>query len=116
MQLMVRPASSGVLFTVDPRAVEQAATMLVEAVHGLGEGLVSGEITPHSASVDLHNRRVRHNNAVAWAPGVRTCARGCARWDVASGTIQYGGAAVRTGDRGARAGIAAAWTMHHASA
>ena len=53
IQRMIEPVSSGVLFTVDPRAVEQTTHMLVEAVHGLGDGIVSGEITPHSFSVDI---------------------------------------------------------------
>ena len=62
IQLMVVPVSSGVIFTVDPRAVEQTTTMLVEAVHGLGEGIVSGEITPHSFSVDIATAAVRAQN------------------------------------------------------
>jgi phosphohistidine swiveling domain-containing protein len=55
LQLMVKPVASGVMFTLDPSAVEKSERMVVEAVHGLGEGLVSGEITPHSFLLDVRN-------------------------------------------------------------
>ena len=56
VQRMILPVASGVLFTIDPRKAERSASMLVEAVHGLGEGLVSGEITPHSFTIDFSVR------------------------------------------------------------
>ena len=53
---MASPVSSGVLFTIDPSRVEASQSMVVEAVHGLGEGLVSGEITPHTFLLDVQNQ------------------------------------------------------------
>ena len=45
VQRMVEPDVSGVLFTVDP-AKGRRDRMIVEAVLGLGEGVVSGQLTP----------------------------------------------------------------------
>jgi pyruvate, water dikinase len=45
VQRMVQPDVSGVLFTVDPTKGRRDR-MVVEAVFGLGEGVVSGELTP----------------------------------------------------------------------
>jgi len=45
VQEMVRADKSGVLFTIDPIR-KRRDRMVIEAVFGLGEGIVSGEITP----------------------------------------------------------------------
>ena len=45
VQRMVEPDVSGVLFTIDP-AKGRRDRMIVEAVLGLGEGVVSGQLTP----------------------------------------------------------------------
>jgi pyruvate,water dikinase len=45
VQAMVEPRASGVLFTADPVTGEREA-VLVDAVAGLGEQLVSGRVTP----------------------------------------------------------------------
>jgi pyruvate, water dikinase len=45
VQRMVEPDVSGVLFTIDPTKGRRDR-MLVEAVFGLGEGVVSGRLTP----------------------------------------------------------------------
>jgi pyruvate,water dikinase len=45
VQRMVQPDVSGVLFTVDPTKGRRDR-MVVEAVFGLGEGVVSGRLTP----------------------------------------------------------------------
>ena len=45
VQRMVEPDVAGVLFTIDPTRGRRDR-MLVEAVLGLGEGVVSGELTP----------------------------------------------------------------------
>lgn len=45
VQRMVEPTSSGVLFTADP-VRRRRDRMIVEAVRGLGEQVVSGEVTP----------------------------------------------------------------------
>jgi pyruvate, water dikinase len=51
VQRMVSPAKSGVLFTVDP-VQQRRDRMLVEAVFGLGEQVVSGDVTPDHYVVD----------------------------------------------------------------
>jgi pyruvate,water dikinase len=45
VQEMVRSDTSGVMFTVDP-IQQRRHCMVIEAVFGLGEGIVSGELTP----------------------------------------------------------------------
>jgi pyruvate,water dikinase len=45
VQRMVEPDVAGVLFTIDPTRGRRDR-MLVEAVFGLGEGVVSGHLTP----------------------------------------------------------------------
>jgi pyruvate, water dikinase len=53
VQEMVEPRKAGVLFTVDPVA-RRRDRMLVEAVYGLGEQVVSGQVTPDHYIVDGH--------------------------------------------------------------
>ncbi len=51
VQQMVDPRKSGVLFTVDP-VQRRRDRMVVEAVYGLGEQVVSGHVTPDHYVVD----------------------------------------------------------------
>jgi len=51
VQRMIAPDKSGVLFTVDP-VRQRRDRMLVEAVFGLGEQVVSGHVTPDHYIVD----------------------------------------------------------------
>ena len=51
VQQMVAPEKSGVLFTVDP-VQRRRDRMVVEAVFGLGDQVVSGEVTPDHYAVD----------------------------------------------------------------
>jgi pyruvate,water dikinase len=51
VQRMVDPEKSGVLFTVDP-VQRRRDRMVIEAVFGLGEQVVSGEVTPDHYVVD----------------------------------------------------------------
>jgi pyruvate,water dikinase len=51
VQQMVEPAKSGVVFTVDP-VNRRRDRMIVEAVSGLGEQVVSGHVTPDHYVVD----------------------------------------------------------------
>jgi pyruvate, water dikinase len=51
VQQMVEPAKSGVLFTVDP-VQRRRDRMIVEAIFGLGEQVVSGHATPDHYVVD----------------------------------------------------------------
>jgi pyruvate,water dikinase len=51
VQQMVDSEKSGVIFTVDP-VLRNRFNMIIEAVWGLGEGVVSGAITPDHYKVD----------------------------------------------------------------
>ena len=51
VQRMVEPRKSGVLFTVDP-VQRRRDRMIVEAIYGLGEQVVSGHATPDHYVVD----------------------------------------------------------------
>ncbi|AGA35406.1 Phosphoenolpyruvate synthase [Thioalkalivibrio nitratireducens DSM 14787] len=72
IQRQALAAVSGVLFTRDPRQPE-SDSVLVEYCAGLGEGLVSGQLTP--ARLTLHRddgRAVRerpHDRNLPWDPG-----------------------------------------------
>jgi pyruvate, water dikinase len=51
VQKMVDPEKSGVIFTVDP-VRRRRDRMVVEAVRGIGEQVVSGEVTPDHYTLD----------------------------------------------------------------
>lgn len=50
VQAMIQPQASGVLFTADPLSGLRSLTR-IEAVFGLGEALVSGQVTPDAYTV-----------------------------------------------------------------
>jgi pyruvate,water dikinase len=58
VQKMVDPEKSGVIFTVDP-VRRRRDRMVVEAVRGVGERVVSGEITPDHYSLDRKGKLKR---------------------------------------------------------
>ena len=57
VQRMAPAEVAGVMFTVDPSAGDPDA-MLIEAVYGLGETLVSGELSPDAYHVSRHGLRI----------------------------------------------------------
>ena len=57
VQQMIDAEKSGVIFTVDP-VLRNPYNMIVEAVWGLGEGIVSGTITPDHYKVDRENYEI----------------------------------------------------------
>lgn len=72
LQPLIHAQASGVLFTVDP--VTGARELLVEAVHGLGEAVVGGQVTPESwrmgrGGVIIGGRPGRQSVAIEPAPG-----------------------------------------------
>ena len=73
VQQMVAPEKSGVLFTVDP-VQRRRDRMVVEAVFGLGEQVVSGEVTPDHYAVDRSGsvKRERLANGGVLQPGELT--------------------------------------------
>ncbi len=64
VQRMVEAEKAGVLFTVDP-VQRRRDQMIVEAIHGLGERLVAGEVTPDHYVVDRQGRVKREHLASA---------------------------------------------------
>jgi pyruvate, water dikinase len=64
VQRMVASESSGVMFTVEP-ITSDTSKIVIEAIYGLGEGLVSGEVTPDLYIIDkktngVISRKVSH--------------------------------------------------------
>jgi len=57
IQQMVNSEKSGVMFTVDPST--GAEEMLIEGAWGLGEGVVSGTVTPDTCRFDKINDEVK---------------------------------------------------------
>ncbi len=51
IQRMIPSVTSGVMFTVEP-VTSNTKEIVIEAIYGLGEGLVSGEVTPDLYIVD----------------------------------------------------------------
>jgi len=57
IQRMIKSETSGVLFTVNPTTGDNTK-MILEAVYGLGEGLVSGKITPDRYIIDKEEIKI----------------------------------------------------------
>lgn len=71
VQKMVQSEISGVMFTVEP-VTSDRNKITIEAVYGLGEGIVSGEISPDLYIVDKESLRI-HSKTVT--PQERMIAR-----------------------------------------
>jgi pyruvate,water dikinase len=88
VQQMVDPEKSGVLFTVDP-VQRRRDRMLIEAVFGLGEQVVSGHATPDHYIVDRSGEVKRQrltNGGVLSAQDLTTLAElGCSLEDLLGG-------------------------------
>ena len=63
VQLQIPAEAAGVLFSLNPLTGREEE-MLIEAVWGLGEPLVAGEVTPDRYVVDPYNRRVLRREPV----------------------------------------------------
>jgi pyruvate,water dikinase len=61
VQRMVASESSGVMFTVEP-ITSDTSKIVIEAIYGLGEGLVSGEVTPDLYIIDKQNMSIVSRN------------------------------------------------------
>lgn len=57
VQEMVQSEASGVMFTVDP-VTNDRAKIIIEAVFGLGEAIVSGEVTPDLYVIDKKKLKI----------------------------------------------------------
>ena len=89
VQRMVDADKAGVLFTVDP-VQRRRDQMIVEAVCGLGEQVVSGEVTPDHYVVDRAGAVKRERLAERRRPRPR---RSCASWPRSAGALEehFGG-------------------------
>jgi pyruvate,water dikinase len=63
VQRMVQSEIAGVMFTAEPTRSDRSK-VLVEAVHGLGETIVSGEITPDSYLIEKTNSEILEKKLV----------------------------------------------------
>ncbi len=61
IQRMVQSEASGVMFTVEPVSGNRSQ-MVIEAVLGLGEAIVSGEVTPDRYSIDKKDLKILEKN------------------------------------------------------
>ena len=59
VQKMVQSKASGVMFTIEP-VTSDSSTIVIEAVYGLGEAIVSGEVTPDLYIVDKEGLRITY--------------------------------------------------------
>jgi len=57
VQKMVQSQASGVMFTIEP-VTSDSNHIIIEAVHGLGEAIVSGEVTPDLYIIDKKTTRI----------------------------------------------------------
>ena len=57
VQRMVNSQTSGVMFTVEP-VTSDPNKIVIEAIYGLGEGLVSGEVTPDLYIIDRESLKI----------------------------------------------------------
>lgn len=57
VQEMIDADTSGVTFTVHP-VTKDANTVVIEAIYGLGEAIVSGIVTPDSYEIDKRNNKI----------------------------------------------------------
>jgi rifampicin phosphotransferase len=67
VQRMVSARAAGVLFTADPVSARRDR-LVIDAVRGLGEALVSGEVTPDHYQLDLQNNIVKRDLVDPVAP------------------------------------------------
>lgn len=57
VQKMVQSQASGVMFTIEP-VTSDSNTIIIEAVYGLGEAIVSGEVTPDLYIIDKKGTKI----------------------------------------------------------
>ncbi len=57
VQKMVQSQASGVMFTIEP-VTSDASKIVIEAVFGLGEAIVSGEVTPDLYVIDKDGQKI----------------------------------------------------------
>lgn len=81
IQKMVQSEVSGTAFSVHP-VTQDSNQLVVEAVHGLGEALVSGRITPDSYVIDKGSRSIAEIKKVTQEKGIFQKSGGGNEWMV----------------------------------
>lgn len=71
IQVMVPAEQSGVAFSIDPTSGNDTH-VVIEAVRGLGEGLVSGHIQPDRYIIDWYSKQIISNHAAHCAKAIFT--------------------------------------------
>jgi pyruvate,water dikinase len=64
VQKMVQSHTSGVMFTIEP-VTSDSSKIVIEAVYGLGEAIVSGEVTPDLYVVDKDSLKILNTKTVS---------------------------------------------------
>lgn len=64
VQIMVQSETSGVMFTIDP-VTNDKDTIIIEAVFGLGEMIVGGQVTPDHYEVNKGDFTLKNKNIVS---------------------------------------------------
>ena len=85
VQKMVESETSGVAFSVHP-VTEDRNQIIMEAGFGLGEAIVSGQITPDNYVVEKSPRRIIDKNILAQTRGMYRSAAGGNEWKEIPGT------------------------------
>src|SRR3989338_7690074 len=79
IQKMVQSEISGIAFSVHP-VTEDRNQLIIEAVYGLGEAIVSGQITPDSYVVEKEPRNILDINIVSQEKGFYRTDQGGNAW------------------------------------
>ena len=79
VQKMVESEKSGIAFSVHP-VTQDRNQLIIEAGFGLGEAIVSGQITPDSYVVEKQPRRIIDENVQTQAKGLYRAQKGGNEW------------------------------------
>ena len=79
VQKMVESEKSGIVFSVHP-VTQDRNQLIIEAVVGLGEAIVSGQITPNSYVVEKQPRRIIDKDIQSQSRGIYRAEEGGNEW------------------------------------
>ncbi len=79
VQKMVKSEKSGIAFSVHP-VTQDKNQLIIEAAYGLGEAIVSGQITPDSYVVEKNPRRIIDKNVNVQTRGLYRFKKGGNEW------------------------------------
>ncbi len=79
VQKMIESEKSGIAFSVHP-VTQDKNQLIIEAGFGLGEAIVSGQITPDSYVVEKRSRRIIDKNIQTQSKGLYRAKKGGNKW------------------------------------